>query len=428
MKTLKITGCIVGVIGVLAFAGSFVWRGVAVPALVRYPTDLDVSPRYEGTVTIFLDPVTYEPLAEPQEYPLTVERHIEAVGDESSTDLVVLRETLTLAAPGLFDSTVQEHQYVMDRRDMVNVDDPRAWAFTPDNPVNRAGSFRLQFPFDADAETYPVYKNEIADTYTVVKTERSAPADGASGVVGPGGTVPFDDFTAYAAEARPAPITAAYQEALAPIVQLPESLTIDQIRPILARAGIDLDATLAALLPVAEPADVETLLGLASQPVALSYSDTFEGGDLIEPYTGSLVVVTRVVETVSATPDPAVTGQLRDILAGYPAVPEAANAVEVIDSGALDLIPVFTNDFAQTPDSVADIWGEVKDLRDQRRLAERTVPRVLLIGGLVLVVAGAALLVLGVRRGRQRGEDEARPAEDGGEPPASAATPTPAQP
>jgi hypothetical protein len=404
----KVAGFALSAIGLLAFAGSFVWRAVAVPALVRYPTDLDVSPAYEGTVTIFLDPATYAPLATPQEYPLTVERHLEALGDESSKERVVVHETLTLEAPGLFDATVQEHRYVMDRREMINVDDPRAWAFTPDNPVNRAGTYRLQFPFDADGESYPVYKNEIDRPYTATKAGQP---DGAIGVISIDGRVPFEDFTAYAAEEPPAPITEAYRAALTPIVTLPDTLTIDQIRPILARAGIDLDATLAALLPVAEPADVEALLALAAQPVPLSYSDSFSGGDLVEPYTGSIAAVTSVSETVYATPDTAVTDQLRSILAKYPDVAEAAAAVAVIDRGDLALIPVFTNDYAQTPASIADVWEDIEHQRDQRRLAERTIPWTLLIGGIVVALAGAALVVTASRRSR-RDDGPSAPGDD----------------
>jgi hypothetical protein len=395
---LKVVGFTLSVIGTLAFVGSFVWRGVAVPALVRYPTDLDVTPAYEGTVTVFLDPATYAPLATPQEYPLTVERHLEAIGDESSKDRVVIRETLTLEAPGLFEPTVQEHQYVMDRREMINVDDPRAWAFTPDNPVNRAGTYRLQFPFDAGAESYPVYKNEIGSTYTAIRAGGSAVA---WGQIGPSGRIEFDDFTAYSAEAPPQPITDAYRQALTPIVQLPDALTIDQIRPILAQAGIDLDATLAALTPVIDPADLERLLTLAGQPIALGYTDGFMGGDLVEPFTGSIVAVTNVTETVYATPDAEVTTTLQGILDKYPQVPEAAAASAAISAGRLSQIPVFTNDYAQTPASIADVWSDIAHQRDQRRLAERTIPWTLLIGGIVLDLVGTGMVLAAFRRPRR---------------------------
>ena len=67
---------------VLAVA-ALVWMLVAVPALVKYPTDLDVSPRYAGTFTVLVDPATAAPLDQPMEVPLTVDRRIRSIGDES---------------------------------------------------------------------------------------------------------------------------------------------------------------------------------------------------------------------------------------------------------------------------------------------------------------------------------------------------------
>src|SRR4051812_43304328 len=207
MAKLVVGGAVAAGLGALAIAGSFVWTGVAVPSLVRYPTDLDVSPAYEGTVTVFLDPATYAPLDPAPEYPLTVGRRIQALGDESSKEHVVVHETLTLAAPGLFDSAVQEHQYVMDRREMVNVDDPQAWAFTTENPVDRAGTFRLQFPFDADADSYPVYKNETGVPYTATR----AAEQGTWGQLAPGVDVQAADAVQFDAAEEPQPITDAYR-------------------------------------------------------------------------------------------------------------------------------------------------------------------------------------------------------------------------
>src|SRR4249920_2118170 len=122
MNRRRLIGIIVGVIGVLLVIGSFVWRAVAVPALVRFPTDLDVTPKYTGSVTLYIDPATHLPLSEPKKYPLDIVRSLKADGKESSKDLVVVDEKLQLKAAPLFDFT-QENQYVMNRRSMQNVKD-----------------------------------------------------------------------------------------------------------------------------------------------------------------------------------------------------------------------------------------------------------------------------------------------------------------
>jgi hypothetical protein len=62
----RIIGVVLIVVGVLAFAGSFVWRSQAVPRLVKYPTDVDETPMYAGSVTIYLNQKTYAPLAWPR--------------------------------------------------------------------------------------------------------------------------------------------------------------------------------------------------------------------------------------------------------------------------------------------------------------------------------------------------------------------------
>src|SRR5262249_4900336 len=215
----RLAGIIVAAIGVLAFVGSFIWRAVAVPALVRYPTDLDVTQHLEGTVNLYLDPTTYAPLATPQKTNLSVSRHIQALGDQSSTDRVVVKETLTLSSPPLFDNETQENQYVMDRRKMVNLADSRAWAFTPDNVVDRSGAYRLQFPFDTKSISYPIYKNEIGGTY------RANPATPPTGSAGGFTTKDF------VASKEAVPITSAYQTALNKIVPLPTELVLDKPSP-----------------------------------------------------------------------------------------------------------------------------------------------------------------------------------------------------
>jgi hypothetical protein len=75
--------------GGLAVA-ALVWMVIGVPALLKYPTDLDVSPQYEGTFTLLVDPATAAPLAEPVVMPLTVNRHLEAIGDERGASRVVV--------------------------------------------------------------------------------------------------------------------------------------------------------------------------------------------------------------------------------------------------------------------------------------------------------------------------------------------------
>jgi hypothetical protein len=408
-------GLIVGSIGVLLFIGSFVWRAVAVPALVRFPTDLDVTPEYTGSVTLYIDPATHLPLAEPKKYDLHVVRNLEADGEESSKDLVVIDETLHLTAAGLFDFD-QQNQYVMDRRSMENVKDPRSWAFTPDNVVDRSPNYRLNFPFDTKSQPYPVYKNEIATSYEARPTGKTTEIEG----------VTAKDFEADSGGAKP--VTAAYLASLDQAVKLPRSLSLDELKPILASAGFDVDASLPGLLGALSPEDAATVAQLATGSIDLAYQLEFTGTDSVDTYTGAPMEIRDVTETLTARPTGDAVTTLQSILEKYPDNTEAKAGLGAIKSLDENPIAVFENSYSQTPASVRDIAGDVKHQRDQRRLAEKTLPLLLLIIGAVLAIGGALLAWRGGRRRHPNADSDATATPDSaaaGAPPVPEPEPAP---
>ena len=375
-------------VGLLVIA--LLWLLFAVPALVRYPLDVDATPIYEGKFTLFVDATTFAPLDTPQVLPLKVTRHIDALGSKSSYSKVVVSEKIDFDAGGQF-SQKQDNQYVMDRRSMKNVQSDDAYAFASDNVVDRSPAFRLNFPLDTDANgEYLIYKNETASTYTAGPdpVEPKLEVDGLH-------------LVAFAAASKPTPISPAYIALLSQSVPLPKTLTITQLTPLLLQAGIDVPGTLAALGPVITPEDLATLTKLASQPIALQYLDTFSGGDAVEPTTGAIVVVRDVIETVSATAAPEASKPIIDVLTKYPQVPEAKAALEGLNALATNPIPLFRNEFSQTDASIKDIAGQVKDQKDKIDLAKKTVPTVLVVLGVVAGVAGLVLLFVGARRARR---------------------------
>ena len=171
--------------------------------------------------------------------------------------------------------------------------------------------------------------------------------------------------------------------------------------------------TLAALGPVIAPDDLEALSALAAEPIGLVYLITFSGEDSVEPKTGGIVEVREVVETISATAAPEALPPIIEILGRYPEVPEAQEALEGLTLLADSPIPLFRNEFSQTPESVTDIAGEVKDQKDLVSLAERTVPLVLAGLGVVCGVVGLALLFFGMKaKPAPAGTAGAQPVED----------------
>jgi hypothetical protein len=382
----RIIGVVLIVVGVLAFAGSFVWRSQAVPRLVKYPTDVDETPMYAGSVTIYLNQKTYAPLAKPIVAPLQLSRHILAEGKLSTSNRVVLNEKINLTAQGQFTGNL-DAQYVMNRRTIRNVESKLAWAFAPANVVNRRPAYRLAFPFDTKSQSYLIYKNEVATTY------RAKP-DGEGEVQG----LKVINFTGR--QDKPLPVSRAYLAAISAITPLPSQLTLDQLKPILKASGVDVDVLLPALLPHLSKPDTAALLALAQQKIKLDYLYSFSGADSVEPSTGSIVDVHDVDETLYAAPDPTLLPKLKAILQRYPNVPAAVQGVTGLEKLAANPVKVFENKFSQTPASVADIASTVKDKRSQKRLATTIIPNALVIAGPLLAVVGIVLVALPRRRKR----------------------------
>lgn len=365
---------------------ALVWMIVGVPAFVKYPTDIDVTTEYEGTFSLLVDPGSAAPLDEPMEMPLTVERHVEAVGTQSDSSRVVVRETIEEKAGDLVDIT-QTHTYVMDRSTIENMTDERAFAFDEGNVVDRSSAFRLHLPFDTSrSETYPIYLNEIGDTYSMVP-DTETPTVELEGLE-------LSNFTATVDEK---PVTDAYLTDLGRAVPLPESLTLDQLAPHLAAMGIDVDAVIAALTPVLAPEDAATLAGFAGTPIELDYVLSLEGRSAIEPVTGAQVKVDVGTETIGAKPVLTDLPALQEVLGNYPDVPEAVATAEALDDLATaPAIPVFEFSYAQTPSSVAEVADEVRPMRTQVLLARVWLPLGLVAAALVSLAIGAAVYL---RRG-----------------------------
>jgi hypothetical protein len=361
------------------------WMVIGVPTFVKYPTDLDASPRYEGTFRAFVD-FSMAPLAEPTMLPLTVDRHIEAIGDESSSSRVLVRETIDQKAGDLVD-TRQTNEYVMDRSSIENVSDDRAYAFDPANTVDRSGAYRLNLPFDTSRdETYTIYKNEIDDTY-VLRPDTTDPTSHVEGL----------DLSNFTASVDEAPLSAAYLAELNRTVTLPDTVTLDQLKPQLLRAGLDVDALVAALTPVLTPEDAATLSAFAAEPIALEYVLSFDGTAAVEPVTGADVKVASS-ETVGARPVLTNLPTLQAVLSHYPDVPEAAATSAALDGlAAAPATPLFQFDFAQTPASVADIADQVRSMRRQVLAAKVWLPLALATGAALSLVVGVGVAL---RRGR----------------------------
>jgi hypothetical protein len=374
--------------GVLLLA-AFGWRSVAVPALVKFPTDVDQRPQYGGTFTLFVDPASAAPLMEPTTAALAVDRHVEALPDESDASRVVVRETITFDVEGLASAT-QIHRYVMDRRSNVNVVDDRAWAFEESNVLDRSGAYWVALPSDVgSSSTVPMFKDEVGGQFVATGGSETEVVEGL-------------DLVGVATAPTTMPVTEAYLRSLDAAVPLPRALGFEQLKPSLIAAGVPVDEAMAALLRVATPEELATLSELIAQPIPLQYVVTFAGTIFADPRTGAIVDVTSIVDRISVRPAAEALPPLLTVLERHRDEAAIAAAIDGLDRLAIEPLPVFEYRYAQTPASAQEIARWVSDQHDRMNLAERTIPLSVAVIGAVAVVIGGFLLVRSVRGGRRR--------------------------
>ena len=201
-------------------ASALLWWAFAVPRLVKYPTDLDVTPRYHGTFTLFVDPTTAAPLATPLQVPTR---------DRASHPIARRREQL-FSRRGRGDHHAAGRRPRRCHPDERLRDGPANDAKRGGRPCVRVRTCRtsstgqvptgLNLPFDtSSSSTYAIYKNEIGTTYDDARRRRRHRSRYAEGLhlrnfVGSATEVPLDD--AYLAE-------------LNEVVSLPDSMTLEQL-------------------------------------------------------------------------------------------------------------------------------------------------------------------------------------------------------
>ena len=83
------------VIGVILIVAAILWWAIAVNLLVKFPSDVNVTPIYEGDVDVYQDLLTGQLVKQPTNFPLSIERHYESVSDEYDSSKAVVIESIT---------------------------------------------------------------------------------------------------------------------------------------------------------------------------------------------------------------------------------------------------------------------------------------------------------------------------------------------
>lgn len=377
-------------LGVVLLMGSAAFRVAAVPALVRFPLDVNETAHYTGTSITYIDQDTLLPLATPKVEPLKLDRHVKVAS--GTFGRAVITETITIRTPS--STNVETYRYVMDRRTMKFVSDPGQYAFgDPKATMHAAGSFRVNFSMGTTpGGTYRAYIPE-ADTQVPMTLVRGPFYDAKAKT----------DVVEFSSKLE-TPVAPYYLKHLAAI-GLPMQVTTAQLQPQLMAAGIDMGRALADVGSRLTPAEAALLSSTLAKPVPLHYFFVVDGNVFIEPKTGALVDVHSNQEGVAVQPDLSGATALQPVLDHYSDIP----SVKAVSDGLAKLAVrtpqlAQTLKYQQTPASSLAIAGTAASQARMMTVVTWWVPG-------VLAFLGAALVLLGViRRRRNRRGGPNRPA------------------
>ena len=365
---------------VLAIVAVFV-----VPALaVKYPGGpLNKTAHAEGSFTLFLDPATAGQLETPQKLPLTIDRNLEVI--ETSGSRAVVQENDREQIGTLKPQDLQQ-RYILDRTSLKDVDDDRAWAYTADNQVDRSPAYAINLPFDAGDGPYEVWKNETGTSYPFRKTGEVTKA----GV----------KLNRYQGSMTGVKAQTYYIKQLAS-QGVPESLTPTQAAAQLKSLGADPALLETAVLPALAAADREAAESILAQNVPLTYTIDVQTTFLVEPKTGAIVGLDRILQTLKASPDIQGIGRIQTILSK----PQyASNAVVKSAAGIIDKLvknpptsKVFTIDYAQSTESVNDLATFAQSRADKIMFAKVWLPVIIGGVGVLVLLVGLGLALRGRR-------------------------------
>jgi hypothetical protein len=361
-------------IGVVLLVVAALWRPVAVPQLVKFPSHLDESTRYSGTFTVYADPANGQPLADPMILPLEIDRRVRTLpGGGAHT--VVLEEAVTYRVAGTTQR--ERHHYVIDRRSMQNRDDGRSWSFSPEHRVNQAGSYRVTLPLGARAEgRYRIWENEPGKSFWMVRDPaRSRVRQNGLSLIG------LQEVW------RGAPVASYYRAELRKQGFATE-LTFPQLAARIAGGGVDVERALRTL----SPADAPVAVAARDVRLPLHFFRNNDGHALVEPRTGTIVELVFSDEAITATLDLAPLRELRSALARASPSAEVtalADALDAIDRATP--APVYSLRYEQTAASVAEAARRTKNELRKLDVVERYIPWGLAaLSVLLLVLVGVS--------------------------------------
>jgi len=371
--------------GLILLIGSVGFRAAAAPALVRFPLNLDETATYTGTATSYVDQATLLPLAKPNVKPLEITRHVKVVS--GSFQKAVVDETVTVKTGGT--TNVEAYQYVIDRRSMQMVSDPRQIAFgDPKAVMHAAGAYRINFAMGTNAKgSYRAFIPEEDATNNLVLVEGPH--------AHPDSHISVLDF-----KSKLNGPVAPYYLAHLKKMGLPTEVTAAQLAPVLLADGIDVPKALADVGPVLKPAETKLVNDTLAKSVPLHYFFLSDGLVSIEPKTGALIDVHTQQQGVAVQPDLSGASVLQPMLKRYAAIPSVkalSDGLTALAKRAPQVAESYT--YTQTVPSSLHVTSVARDNVRMMNLVETRIPAAMALLGILLLGFG----LIGWRRSRRPG-------------------------
>lgn len=384
-------------LGIVLIFISILWWAIAVNALVKLPDDIDVTNNYEGTMTFYIDPLTRAPAPEGSDTGISVEQKVVSDKEQFDSERGVIGETLTTQITDMPVALESRFAYVLDRKTNENVADDRAYAWDPENVVNREGNYYPLFPFDTakDGE-YSYWKSEVGKGFTV----ESKGEEEKQGI-----TVYNFGFKFEGEE-----VEDAYLDTLG-FLGLKKEMTLEDVKPTLAALGIDLDAMKSQFSQaITNPADLQAVSEALSTKMGARYYWAADMEFSIEPRTGTPLDIYRDIESLSMELDTeALAAKLQPVLAKYAGSPVLGPTIQQVSEKLAQMEgtqKIFEYDIKSTDETVKNAAEEAKTNAGHISVVKVYIPWALLIVGALILIIG--LLVGG-------GQETEAAAETGGE-------------
>lgn len=367
-RVLVITG-----IALLLFA--ILWWVLAVKRLVRYPSDVGLAVVVEGSVKRAADRhglLKYDP---PQEADFKLSRALASIDEGYTSNEAAVSEAVTCdteSLPGginLDDRNV----YVFDRGDCINRQSPLSTS--SGFPVDRSGSWSVNFPLGADKKSYNVFNNDVASSF--------------AGSFSKEGTVNGVKVYLYEGSFRSRPMVDYRVKARG----LPLTTTFGDIKKELEASGVPINSLLQMASGTLTEKEKEKIESFPDDlAIGLEYMVEYKWKAAVEPVTGTIVDVKDDETRISVNTDVKTLLPLFEVLANHAEDPLVVRYLSQLDQQkVLEPREIYRISTGWERDSVAAMADYAGGRIGPIRFTKGYMTYLFLILGAVMVIVGLVL-------------------------------------